>query len=109
MFFFSPPPCGIRWTSGNAPALGAASGTPQQGEEVWQSRCSSMRCGIPSNRRAPRAYAVTANAVRYFDGNGTDRLSIDELADTPALVAVSSSGSISDMVELAETDYLLYR
>ena len=54
-------------------------------------------------KREPGAYAVIADTTRYFNGPGSARLLIDEIAASPTALAVSESGKIS-----STTDYTAY-
>lgn len=46
--------------------------------------------------RDPGAFAVAADTTRYFTGNGSKLLLVDELAAAPTTVAVAETGDIDD-------------
>lgn len=65
--------------------------------------------------RAPGAFYVSADVTQYFNGNGTTKLRIGELAAAPTSVAVaetgivdSSAGTGGSYTTYAATDYLLW-
>lgn len=45
-------------------------------------------------QREPGAFAVVNNTTRYFDGSGSDKLYIGELASVPTVVSVAESGIV---------------
>jgi|GEM_PF-606731 len=59
-------------------------------------------------RRKPGAFAISRDTVRYFDGNGKQRLSTGELAAAPTSVQVAETGDLNTLTTWAATDYILY-
>lgn len=65
--------------------------------------------------RAPGAFYVSADVTQYFDGNGTTKLRIGELAAAPTSVAVAETGIVDgaagtggSYTTWSASDYLLW-
>lgn len=64
--------------------------------------------------RKPGAYAVAAPTTRYFDGvnpNANDFVNsifVDEMAQAPTAVQISTSGSQTGFVTMASSDYYMW-
>jgi len=59
------------------------------------------------SKREPGAYAA-AEATRYFTSNGGIELDIGELAAPPTSVQIAETGVLTDLTDLAPTDYVLF-
>ena len=73
----------------------------QDADSVWGTDYDTILTAIATRasravdlytNRAPGAYANNTAETRYFDGSGTDKLWVDEMAAAPASVAVAETG-----------------
>lgn len=56
----------------------------------------------------PGGYLVTADTERIYDGNGAQKLAVDELAAAPTSVEVAETGNVTNYTLWAATDYFMW-
>lgn len=59
-------------------------------------------------KRAPGAYLASAATTQYFDGSGTDKLWVAEMAAPPTTVAVAETGALATYTDWPASDYICW-